>query len=196
MNQAEQSAIVSLSKKVITGKKIVLRDKRLADARDEHTWHADPELAELDAAPQLTISFSQYFLDYASELRFSHSSGRSFAVEAHDGKHIGNIGYYAIDETKGEAELGIMIGDRDYWDKGYGVDAVSTLVDYIFGETNLKRIYLKSLDWNTRAHKCFQRCGFTPCGRRVTDKYNFVLMEINRSQWEQRQKKAEGVSGD
>ena len=175
---------------MITGNKIVLRDKRLADARDDYTWKTDPELTRLDAAPKLTISFHQFRLDYSSELRGSNSIRRVFAIETRDGKHIGNIGYYDIDETKGEAEVGIMIGNRDYWDKGYGADTVTTMVDHIFRQTNLNRIYLKSLDWNTRAHKCFQKCGFTPCGHLVKDGFSFVLMEINRNQWQQRQTKA------
>ncbi len=175
---------------MITGNKIVLRDKRLADARDDYTWKTDPELTRLDAAPKLTISFHQFRLDYSSELRGSNSIRRVFAIETRDGKHIGNIGYYDIDETKGEAEVGIMIGNRDYWDKGYGADTVTTMVDHIFRQTNLNRIYLKSLDWNTRAHKCFQKCGFTPCGHLVKDGFSFVLMEINRNQWQQRQTEA------
>jgi len=175
---------------MITDNKIVLRNKKLADARDDYIWKTDPELALLDAAPRLTTSFPQYLLDYTSELHCSHSIGHNFAIETWDGKHIGNCGYYSVDENKGEAELGIMIGNRDYWDEGYGADAVTTLVDYIFRQTNLSRIYLKSLNWNTRAHKCFQKCGFTPCGHLERDGYSFVLMEMRRKQWQKRQTEA------
>ena len=181
---------------MITGKKVVLHNKRLTHARNEYSWHTDAELTALDAAPKLTISFSRYFMDYAMELRLTNSASRSFAIETPEGKHIGKIGYYAIDEVNGEAELGIMIGDRDYWGKGYGSDAVTTLIDYIFRKTNLKRIHLKSLEWNIRAHQCFHGCGFTICGRRVSDVYSFILMEITRRQWEQRQKNTEGASGE
>ncbi len=170
---------------MITDKKIVLRDKRLADARDDYTWKADPELARLDAAPQLTVSFPQFLLNYASELRCSYPTKHEFSIDTLDGKHIGHCGYYDVNETRGEAEIGITIGNRDYWDKGYGTDAVKTLVNYIFCQTNLNRIYLKSLDWNTRAHKSFQKCGFVPCGRLIKDGFNFVLMELRREQWQQ-----------
>lgn len=169
---------------MITGKKIVLRDKKLADARDDYAWQTDPELTRLDAASQLAITFAHYLLDCTNELHSPDSIKRRFAIEALDGKHIGNCGYYSIDETKGEAELGVTIGNRDYWNKGYGTDVVTTLVDYIFRETNLDRIHLKTLDWNTRAHKCFQKCGFTPCGHSFRGKYSFILMEIHRKQWE------------
>jgi len=174
---------------MINGNKIRLREKKLADAPNDYTWKADPELARLDAAPQLTVIFSQYLSNYASELCYSPSTRRPFAVEILDGKHIGNCVYYDIDETEGEAELGIVIGNRDYWDKGYGADAVTTIVSYIFRQTNLNRIYLKTLDWNTRAQRCFQKCGFTSYGHMVRDGFNFVLMEIHRKQWEEHKTK-------
>ncbi len=170
---------------MIVGSKVILRDKRLPDVQEDYTWRTDPELAQLDATPLLTISFPQYLSDYASELCHSSSTSCRFAIETLDGKHIGNCVYYDIDETKGEAELGIMIGNRDYWDKGYGADAVTTLVSYIFHHTNLKRIYLETLDSNRRAQKCFKKCGFTPYGHRDKDEYSFVLMELHRNQWEE-----------
>ena len=174
---------------MITGNKVKLRDKRLADALDDYTWRADPELAQLDASPLLTVTFPQYLLEYASELRYPSSTRHPFAVETLDDRHIGNCVYYNINDTKDEAELGIMIGARDYWDKGYGVDVVTTLVSYIFRQTNLKRVYLKTLDSNRRAQKCFQKCGFTSHGHLSKDGYNFVLMEMNRKQWQVEQLK-------
>jgi len=169
---------------MIIGSKVILRDKRLADAQDDYAWQADAELVRLDAAPLLATTFSQYLSNYVSELHYPSSTRRRFAIETLDGKHIGNCTYYGINEAKGEAELGIMIGNRSCWDKGYGTDAVSTLLSYIFRRTDLKRIYLKTIDSNTRARKCFQKCGFTPYGHLVRDGFSFVLMEIHRKQWE------------
>lgn len=170
---------------VITGSKIKLRAKRLADVLEDYIWQTDAELAHFDAAPVLVTTFCQYLSDYIDELRYYHASGRRFAVETLDGKHIANCGYYGIDRAKGEAELGILVGNRDYWNKGYGADIVSTLVSYIFRHTNLKRIHLKTLNSNIRAQKCFKKCGFTPCGNLVTDEFSFTLMEIYRKQWEE-----------
>jgi RimJ/RimL family protein N-acetyltransferase len=164
--------------------KIKLREKRLADAPDDYAWQTDPELAQLDAAPLPTISFPQYLADYASELRYPSPTRLRFAIETMDGEHIGNCTYYGIDETKSEAELGIMIGNRSYWDQGYGADAVATLVNHIFKQTKLNRIYLKTLDSNSRAQKCFTKCGFAPYGHLKKDGYSFVLMELHRKQWE------------
>jgi len=176
---------------MIIGSKVRIRDKRLGDARDDYTWQADPELTRLDAVPQLSISFSEYLLAYNSDLRYSSSTRCPFAIDTLDGKHIGSCIYYNINETEGEAELGIMIGNRDYWGKGYGTDAVTTLVSYIFHQTNFKRIYLKTLGSNIRAQKCFQKCGFTSCGRLIRAGFSFVRMEIYRKQWAERHQSPE-----
>ena len=179
---------------MISGSKVILRDKRLADAQDDYTWQTDPALARLDAVPLLATTFSQYLVDYVSELRYSSATRCRFAIETLDGQHIGNCTYYGINEAKGEAELGIMIGNRNCWDKGYGADAVATLLSYIFRRTNLKRIYLKTLDLNHRAQKCFQKCGFTPYGHLDKDGFSFVLMELHRKQWERQQWKRNDTS--
>lgn len=169
---------------MINGNRIILRDKDPSDAWDDYSWETDPELAKLDAAPLTFISYSQYLVDYTMELRAPRTTSRQFAVDTLDSKHIGNCSYYNLDKSRGEVELGIMIGNRDYWDKGYGVDVISTLLDYIFQQTTVKRVHLKTLDWNTRAQKCFQKCGFTECGHLNRDGFNFTLMEIHRKEWE------------
>ena len=182
---------------MITGNKVILRDKKLSDARNDYTWQTDAELAQLDAASLLTTSYTRYLFDHACTLRFLPSTSYRFAVETLDGRqHIGNCTYYNVDEDKGEAELGIMIGDRNYWDKGYGTDTVTTLVNHIFLETKLKRIYLKTLDWNVRAQQCFQKCGFTPCGHLYRDGYSFVAMELHRKQWAEQQREKGPKEGE
>ena len=173
---------------MITGRKVKLRDIRMSDARMDYVWRTDPELARLDATPLLTIPFANFLLDYASALRFTLTRHR-FAIETLDGSHIGNCMYYNINDTSDEAELGIMIGERDYWDKDYGTDAVTALVNHIFLQTDIERIYLKTLDWNKRAQKCFEKCGFTPCGHLSQHWYYFLLMELYRQQWEEQCKK-------
>jgi len=172
---------------MISSEKVKLREKRLADAADDYAWLTDAELAELDAAPLPTTTFPQYLAAYTSDLRYPPTIRHQFAIETGEGKHIGNCTYYGIDNDKKEAELGIMIGDRDYWDQGYGTDAVAALLDYAFQRTKLNRLYLKTLVANRRAQKCFARCGFTPYGRLQKDGYSFILMELHRKEWEKRQ---------
>ncbi len=183
-------------KDMITGNMVRLRDRRFADAVENYAWLNDPELAKLDALPVPTLTFQQYMSDYTAELLYSSATKQQFAIESLNGKQIGNCTYYGVDETKGDAELGIMIGNRDYWDKGYGTDAVTTLVNHIFRQTDIKRIHLKTLDWNIRAQKCFQKCGFTPCGHLEKDGHNFVVMELYRDQWEKAGRSGSKTEGE
>ena len=168
------------------GKKVVLRDKRWEDATNDYAWRSDDELARLDAAPPLRIPYTEYLFEHATEVGTPSERRRRFAIETLEGKHIGNCMYYDIDKKKGQTELGIMIGDRDYWEQGYGTDAVTVLVDHIFDTTNLNRVYLKTLYWNARAHRCFARCGFVLCGHMAKRGNSFVTMELTRNEWERR----------
>jgi RimJ/RimL family protein N-acetyltransferase len=177
---------------MIVNGKIQLRDKKISDAANDYAWQSDSELARLDAASTLSMNFSQYLAEYAFELRLSPSRyDYWFAVDTLEGIHIGNCGYYHIDSINKEAELGIMIGDRSYWDKGYGTDTVNALVNYLFGEKDFQRIYLKTLESNDRALRCFQKCGFTPCGNMSRNRHYFSLMEMNRQQWQELNKTKE-----
>ena len=94
-----------------------------------------------------------------------------------------NCSFFNLDETHKEAEMGIMIGDKDYWNQGYGTDAVRTALHFIFTNTELDSIRLKTLDWNIRAHKCFLKCGFAVQGNLIVDQYCFILMRINRTDY-------------
>lgn len=172
---------------MVMNSKIMLRKKSLACAQKDYAWETDEELARLDASPVLTMSFTQYLADYTYELRHPPKTSRQFAVQTLEGKHIGNCSFYNINESRRETELGIMIGDRKYWNKGYGTDVVTTLVDYIFNQTDLNRVHLKTLETNIRAQKCFKKSGFTECGHMVKNGYSFMLMEIYRDQWQERQ---------
>ena len=179
---------------LLRGSKVILCQKTAEEALNDYMWAKDPELARFDAMPPFKIPFPEYLADYTRELRNSSPRRCRFAIKTLEGKHIGNCTYYDIDEDKGEAEVGIMIGDRSYWSKGYGTDAVTTLVSYIFHQTKLDRVYLKTLRWNTRAQRCFEKCGFVSCGHLEFKLlgYDFLRMDISRSRWQEWQQGENG----
>ena len=162
---------------VARGDLVVLREKRLGDAPDDYGWRTDTELARFDAARPLAATYQDYLALFRDELLYPSPYRRSLAIENSDGRHIGNVMYYNIDAIRREAEIGITIGERDYWGQGYGRDAVRTLVRHILRSTGFRRIYLKTLDWNTRAQKCFEGAGFRICGRSRRGGNSFVVME-------------------
>jgi len=169
---------------MINEKRIRLRYKKLSDAKEDYSWQTDPELSRLDAALVLDVSYQQYLSEYTFDLCYPGSSRHEFAIETLEGEHIGNCVYYNINQAEGKAELGIMIGNRRYWNKAYGEEAVNALLDHIFNRTKLERVYLTTLDWNIRAQKCFKKCGFNECGEVVRDGSTFLLMAIHRNEWE------------
>jgi RimJ/RimL family protein N-acetyltransferase len=164
--------------------RIILRPKRLSDAKDDYAWQTDPELAKLDAAEVLDISYQQYISEYTFELCYPSSGRYEFGVDTLDGKHIGNCVYYNVSSNESKAEVGIMIGNRDYWNHGYGYETITALLSYIFSRTGLERVYLTTLEWNIRAQKCFKKCGFLECGHLVRDDHDFILMAIRRDEFQ------------
>ena len=165
---------------IVRSRKTVVRRKRLADAADEYAWRSDEELARFDASNPTRIPFPDYQRNWSFDMRFTDTAGRSFAVEDENGRHIGNIMYYNHDAGRREAELGISIGRRDCWAQGYGSDAVAALVAYLFRTTELRRLYLHTLDWNERAHRSFQKAGFAECGSSWRNGNTFLVMEVRR----------------
>lgn len=159
------------------GRRVILRRKRLSDAKDDYTWRSDEELASYDAVPPIRMSFSDFLASLQVQLRYPDPAKRSYAIEDEAGRHIGNAMYYNLREAMGEAELGITIGDRRYWGQGYGSDAVQALVKLVFREKGLRRMFLHTLDWNVRAQRCFQKAGFVARGLVRRDGRDFLLME-------------------
>jgi RimJ/RimL family protein N-acetyltransferase len=91
----------------------------------------------------------------------------SFAmVENAGGTLIGHCNLHGEHQLNRTAELGIVIGDRGYWGRGYGREAVSLLVDYGFRYRNLRRIYLETKATNERAIRSYRAAGFVEEARR------------------------------
>ena len=82
-----------------------------------------------------------------------------------DDRLIGLTGLYTIFQPPREAFIGIQIGERDCWGKGYGTDALRVLLRYAFGELNLYRVSLSVLEGNDRAMRSYEKCGFRYEGR-------------------------------
>ncbi len=174
--------------------RIKLRLKRISDAREDYAWQTDPELAKLDAAEPLDMSYHQYLSEYTFDLSYPSSSRHEFSIDTIAGEHIGNCVYYNVNYVESKTELGIMIGNREYWNKGYGVEAINLLLDYIFNRTRLEKVYLTTLTWNLRAQRCFRKCGFKECGQLVRDDHEFLLMAVNRNEWAKLRDRSNGHS--
>ena len=167
---------------IASGRLVRLREKQLDDAELDYAWRADPELAVFDAAPPLSISFRSFVTTLAEELDSRSPTRRVFAIEeAERFEHIGNVMYYGYDVARGEAELGITIGNRDYWSRGCGAEATRLILGHLFEEVGLERVYLHTLTWNHRAQESFHKAGFRRVRAVHRMGHDFVLMEVRRA---------------
>ena len=171
----------------IRGSLVLLRSKRLEDAEADYKWRTDPEVAALDAALPLTMGFQSYLRIFREQLARPTPGSNHFGIETLDGTYIGNCMYYDLDSVNRQAELGIVIGERDYWSHGYGSDSVTLLLEHMFITGGLQRVYLHTLEWNERAQKAFAKCGFTPLKTVRRAGYVFLEMEVFRGDWERLQ---------
>jgi RimJ/RimL family protein N-acetyltransferase len=125
-------------------------------SRDSQFWrlaHTDPAFPELPRKRKQHIE--ERGLDF-----------RGFAIRTlADDRLIGLIGLYTIYQLHREAFLGIQIGERDFWGRGYGTDALRILLRYAFDELNLQRVSLSFLEGNERAMRSYAKCGFHLEGR-------------------------------
>lgn len=143
---------------MIPGKRINLWALEKHDLLNNYSWGNNRELiylAGMSPYPKSSWEIERWF-----ETAMNNPSGKIFAIKTLEGEYIGNIEISGIDWRIRKGELGLMIGDSNYWNKGYGEEAVMLLVNFAFDEMHLNRISANVLDFNKRAIKCFEKCGF------------------------------------
>jgi RimJ/RimL family protein N-acetyltransferase len=135
---------------MIEGKLVNLRAREISDLERNSRWVNDREVTRY-----LAFRYQMPGLAEEAWLRAGTSAPMAFghvafAIETKDGRHIGNCDLTSVPEDR-KATLGIMIGEKDCWSKGYGTDALMTLLRFAFDEMNLNRVELGVLDQNVRA---------------------------------------------
>ncbi len=171
---------------IIVGTKVTLRPKNIEDAADDHRWRQDPELAELDAASVLRQGLNDFTHDLATEIKYPTPWVKRYGIDTLEGQHIGNCMAYDIDTISGQSEVGILIGERNYWGDGYGREAFTLLIDELFKIDSMNRLYLHTLRWNARARRAFAGCGMREVGPEPRGGHDFILMETTKKEWASR----------
>jgi RimJ/RimL family protein N-acetyltransferase len=146
------------------GKLVRLRAREATDEPLLYSWFNDPEVTEfLTVRYPLSHKQEANFLEGVSAPSFMHAD---FAIETLAGKLIGGCALEGSHPENREAILGIAIGDRSYWDGGYGTDAMRVLCRFGFEMMNLHRIQLDVYAENLRAIHVYEKIGFQVEGRR------------------------------
>lgn len=154
--------------KKLLGDRIYLSPRNNEDVELFTKWLNDFETTDYTGRSGMltTLSSEKKYLEDNScaEATFS-------IVINEDDKMIGSIGLEDINHINRTATLGIFIGDKDYRDKGYGTEAIRLILEYGFKYMNLKNIKLDLMEFNIRALKCYEKCGFKEYGRRRKCKF-------------------------
>ncbi len=154
-------------------------------------WLNDPEVRE-GLSLYLPLSMAQEERWFEKMLDRSMDE-QPLNIEARDGDgwiKIGNMGFFDIDNHARSAEVGIMIGNKDYWNQGYGTEALTLLLKHGFETLNLNRIMLRVYQDNPRAIHAYEKVGFTHEGRMRQARYwkgeylDILIMAVLKAEWD------------
>ena len=129
---------------------------------DKHAWqriHAhfrDPEIAYLNGTPPNRMPL--WLLRRVLKADSRRADRDTFGVYDEHEDYIGTIELYDI--RYDTATLGIIIGEKSHWSKGYGPEAIAALLKYAFYDLNLRYINLNTFADNSRAQAAFKKVGF------------------------------------
>jgi RimJ/RimL family protein N-acetyltransferase len=161
-----------------------------ADAEEFAAWHSEMEFLRLgydQGARPLSVHEARGTLE---RWRDDWPASVNFAVRAQsDGRLVGMTRLYDVEPLHRTAILGISVGRRADWGKGYGTDASKITIRYGFQELNLHRVWLDVFGYNDRAKALYERLGFTEEGRlrqhleRDGRRHDVVLMGLLRAEW-------------
>lgn len=143
------------------GDKVCLRAYREDDIAKATNFVNDKELKKFLVT---TIPFPITIWEEESWVKsqISNNNGTyNFAIDdIKSNKYIGGCGIHSVDWLSRVATVGIMIGDKEYWGKGYGTDAMKVLIKFLFDDMNINKIRLSTFSFNERAIKSYKKCGF------------------------------------
>lgn len=144
----------------ISGGLINLRPIADGDLVRRVAWLNDPETVRL-----FTGSLPDRRYDMFDAERWRQSTENDpltlvWSIETKGERHIGDVDLHDINRSEGRARLTILIGNRDYWGRGFGTDAVMTLLKYAFDEMGLNAVNLRVCDFNRRAIRSYEKNGF------------------------------------
>ena len=169
--------------KKLVGKKCYLSPCSLEDAEKWTEWFNDLEIT----LPLGDEAYTPFALEKCQEnvKEVIQQQQHTFSiVDLEKDILIGRCLLFGLDWVNRKAMLGIVIGEKTYWNKGYGQEAITLLLDYGFTLLNLNSIMLGTFAFNERAINCYKRVGFKEIGRRRQariigeSKYDGILMDI------------------
>lgn len=137
------------------------------ELRCRYRWSLDDELQYWSGSIPGGRNYTA-FLQTVAE-RDWPSDGRriSYAILRRDTNElIGMVSCYGIDWRAGVGELGVYLGEKQYWGHSYGTDALIAFLRHLFCHLGFHSVYLHTYESNVRAQRSYQRVGFVTTDRR------------------------------
>lgn len=152
---------------MLRGKSVLLRPFRRSDISYFLKWFNDPEIVQyLEMYLPMTEMSEEKFIEELGTTRAR--SDVLLVIEVIEGdstKPIGNCGLHQINPKDHNAIFGVIIGEKNYWSKGFGVEAARLLINYGFQQLNLHRISSSAIAFNERSIRLHKKLGFREEGR-------------------------------
>jgi RimJ/RimL family protein N-acetyltransferase len=144
---------------MIAGEHVILRAFERDDAERCYRWMNDPNVVRtLKSRYPIAFQTEEEWLERAMQ---ASPVERHFAIERKDDRvHIGNASLHGIDWVSHTAWFGLFIGEPSAWNRGFGTDAINTLVRFAFDEMNLQKLRIHVFDYNERAKHLLLTHGF------------------------------------
>jgi len=166
---------------------VTLRAICLEDAELCFLWVTDPDVTRYLGLVQSPVNV-EHERTWISCVLADREHQRHFVILDASGRPLGACGLRQISSLDGVALLGLFIGNRADWGKGYGTSATQALLDYAFSELGLQEVRLSCHRNNRRALRCYEKTGFLPSLFRL-DRATFgrdeLRMAITRARWEE-----------
>ncbi len=159
-------------------------------AKSQTRWFRDSELLRLaEADPAYMWSEKKHKERTEKQMEKDGDNNFRFSVRTlSDDRLIGEVSIHP-QWVDSDAWVGIGLGERDYWGRGFGTDAMRLIVQYGFLELNLQRVSLALHSYNDRALKSYEKVGFKVEGvirqdtLREGRRTDGIFMGILRDEW-------------
>jgi RimJ/RimL family protein N-acetyltransferase len=156
--------------RVVEGEKTRLRPALWGFSEDElrrrYRWSQDDVLQYWSGSIPGGRSFN-HFRDTVGQRDWPNDGKRiSYAILTLANDLVGMVSCYAVDHRNRTGEIGIYIGEKDYWSQGYGTDAMIAFVRHLFSDLGFASLYLHTYESNIRAQRSYLRVGFELADRR------------------------------
>ncbi len=153
--------MIVTSDEILKGERVYFTRLQFENIYKHFEWNNDPELNHLDSELPYSEEPLGDFKKRFEQLVFDpNPNSIDFEIHADDGKLIGVAFISAISEHNSHATIGITIGDRDYWGKGYGRDALTVLLDHCFEDLSLHRVAAETFEFNDAWRRLVRWAGF------------------------------------